>query len=180
VEKMRNKYQFLLGIPYKALFDFAFMVSFVALEKYDKAIDFVNRLDSYDKTRIRKDLIPTKNAINLIIHYELNNRAFLASLIQNAKFYFNKKEKFLKTEKTIAVYIGKLLKTINKTEQTSLFKELHLRLLEYRVDPFEENAFDYFDYISWAESHLCSKKFNQLVKEKFAKKYSNHYNTESE
>ncbi len=39
-------------------------------------------------------------------------------------------------------------------------------------DPFEKNALDYFDIISWVDCKIQNRPFEDVVREKFTKKES--------
>ena len=48
----------------------------------------------------------------------------------------------------------------------SAFTELHAELLPLTNDPYEKNAFAYFDIMSWLESKIHGKPFAVIIKEK--------------
>jgi hypothetical protein len=62
--------------------------------------------------------------------------------------------------------IGKLLKSpdqISENEQYEVFLE---KMRELKDDQLESSAFEYFDFISWAEAKASGREFGEVVREK--------------
>jgi hypothetical protein len=58
-------------------------------------------------------------------------------------------------------------------DEEAAFIELRKDFVELSEDPYEKKAFEYFDYISWLDSKIEKKPFEEIVKRKFiAKKQS--------
>ena len=62
-------------------------------------------------------------------------------------------------------FVGKVLKTTKREEQNKYYKELKIALVALKSDSFERAAFEYFDFISWAESKIQRVPFRVIVEE---------------
>ena len=58
------------------------------------------------------------------------------------------------------------MKTKNREEQQKHYKRLRDEMKKLQNDTFEKTAFEYFDFISWAESRLQIQSFQAIVEEK--------------
>lgn len=133
-------------------------------EKYEKALEYFNQILNKKESEVREDLFGFTHILVLIIHFELNNLNLLEYLVKNTNRFFSKRKKLYKVESTILEFFKKLTGLITQNELRESFKELKEKLVSITTDPFEKIAFDYFDFVSWADSKIKGHKFSDIVK----------------
>jgi hypothetical protein len=110
---------------------------------------------------------------NLILHYELKHDELMPYIIRSTFRFLYKRMKVYKTEDTILQFIRKKLPKGNSSkERIEFFKELKTELEKITKDPYEAEAIEIFDFISWLESKIENRPFADIVKEKPIRVYS--------
>ena len=133
--------------------------------EYKKALSWNNKILNDIDANIREDIYCSARIFNLIIHYELDNEGLLEYLEKPTHRYLDKRQKLYKVETSILDFIRKKLpKAISQKELMGAFKELKIEIEEITNDPFEKQALEYFDFISWIESKIENRPFAEIVR----------------
>lgn len=142
-------------------------ITFFYVQQYHKSIAWLNRIRNELSINIFQDVDRFIRIFYLIVHYEAGNYDLLPYLIQSAYRFLRKKEHLYKFE-TIFIYFlrNELPKASKPKELIQVFQKLKTQLIPLEKDPYEKNAFTYFDYISWLESKIENRPFAEVVKEK--------------
>ena len=91
--------------------------------------------------------------LNLIIHYELKNFILLNYKIKSAYRTLLKQNRLYKTEQAMLSFFRKIPDLNTQGEHNTHLINLRNALLSYRNEQYEKNAFEYFDFLEWVESH---------------------------
>lgn len=137
-------------------------------EKYSQALRWTNRLLNDIDIKKSEDIYCFSQMLNLIIHFELGNEQLIPYAIKSTQRYLKTRNRVYKFETAFMNFINKMLK-LDKRQQIQAYKELKSELEMLKKDSFEKTAFEYFDFISWAESKITGKPFREIMKEKAKK-----------
>ncbi|HEY0030447.1 MAG TPA: hypothetical protein VGC65_06795 [Bacteroidia bacterium] len=134
-------------------------------EKYSLALKWINKLLNSPNFEESENIYCFAQIMNLIIHIELKHDDFVPHAFKNVYRYLSSRNKVYKFETVFMDFIGKILKTTKREEQNKYYKELKKALEGLKTDSFERAAFEYFDFISWAESKVQRVPFRVIVEE---------------
>ncbi len=102
-----------------------------------------------------RDYLAFSLMLNLIIHLELGNREHLAHARERVQKVFSKREILFELEQVFLAFLkGFERLPDDQTLRKQAFIELRDQLQPLREDPFERNAFDYFDFEIWLEARI--------------------------
>jgi hypothetical protein len=146
---------------------FYFMVSaaYFGAEKYSLSLKWINKLLNSQLFEESEDIYCFAQIMSLIIHIELKHDDFVPRAFKSTYRYLSSRNRVYKFENVFMDFIGKILKTTRRDEQTTYYRELKAALQELKKDSFERSAFEYFDFISWAESKIQRVPFRVIVEE---------------
>jgi hypothetical protein len=102
----------------------------------------------------------------MILHIELEHLDLLPYVSRNVQRYLKTRNRSYQFENVMLRFSGKVSKTGDPKELQPLFAELSTQLRELENDPFEESAFEYFDFPAWALSKTGSRAFREIIEEK--------------
>ncbi len=150
----------------EAYFYFNMSAMFFGAEKYSQALKWINKLLNSPNFEESENIYCFAQIMNLIIHIELKHDDFVPHAFKSVHRYLSSRNKVYKFETVIMDFIGKILKTTKREDQNKYYKELKNALVDLKSDSFEMAAFEYFDFISWAESKVQRVPFRVIVEEK--------------
>lgn len=154
----------------ESYFYFNMSAMFFGAEKYSLALKWINKLLNSPNFEESENIYCFAQIMSLIIHIELKHDDFVPTAFKSVYRYLSSRNRVYKFETVIMEFIGKVLKTTKREEQTKYYKELKNALVELKDDSFERAAFEYFDFISWAESKVERVPFRVIVEEKMEMK----------
>lgn len=132
---------------------------------YNKALFWINKILN-DNSNFRQDYKIFAKIMNLIIHYELGNIDLLEYNIKSVLRYLNNKDKLYKYEHALIKFIKRIPYLNEDTDISFEFHQLKSEIEKISSDDFEKRAIEYFDIVSWLESKLTKKKFEEIVRSK--------------
>lgn len=145
--------------------------SYFGTGEFSKALSIINKLINEYQKELRQDIQSAVRILNLILHYELRNTTVLEYNAASTNRFLYKSKRLYELETVILNFIRKKMPDIyTRQDQLEAFKELRKKFVELSEHPFEQKAFEYFDYISWADSKIENLPFEEIVKRKFAQK----------
>ncbi|MDQ3019271.1 MAG: hypothetical protein M3R36_01680 [Bacteroidota bacterium] len=151
-------------LRYKFSYSIAYL--YFGAGKYEKTIEWLNKIFNENTTDMRQDILSFAHILNLISHFELDNREYLFYTIKNTFRFLYKRNKLYKVENAVMNFLRKTPNIISAKELIPHFAELKDNLIKITEDPYEMIAMDYFDFISWLESKIKGKEFAEIVKSK--------------
>jgi hypothetical protein len=145
--------------------------SYFGTGEFSKALNIINKLLNEYQKELRYDIQSAVRILNLILHYELGNSGLLEYNAVSAYRFLYKSKRLYKLENIILNFIRKKMHNIyTPKDEVEAFVELRKEFLPLLEDPYEKKAFEYFDYISWFDSRIEKRSFEEIVKEKFLQK----------
>lgn len=147
--------------------------SYFGTEEFSNALGIINKLLNEYSKELRYDIQSAVRMLNLILHYELGNTSLLDYNAVSTYRFLYKSKRLYKLENIVLGFIRKKMPVIyDSKQQKQAFIELREELLQIAEHPYESKAFEYFDFISWLDSKIEERPFEQIVQEKFRKKMS--------
>jgi hypothetical protein len=146
--------------------------SYFGTGEFSKALGIINKLLNEYQKELRYDIQSAARILNLILHYELKNTMLLEYNAVSTYRFLYKSKRLYKLEAIILNFIKKKMPDIyTEKDELEAFVELRKEFIEISEHPYEKKAFEYFDYISWLDSKIEKKSFEEIVQRKFMSKY---------
>ena len=143
---------------------------YLAAGDFKKSLLWRNKMFENCDVTVKEDILCSSKIINLINHFELGNTDVLQFMLRSTYRYLGKKERIFKHEKLILDFIRKLCNKKLQPQLPKLFLQLRDDLFALQQDPYEKSAFN-FDIISWLDSKIEEKTFQEIVKNKVVEKH---------
>ncbi|MFZ5553137.1 MAG: hypothetical protein ACOZCO_08490 [Bacteroidota bacterium] len=150
----------------KAYFFFNIAVMYFAEKKYSEALRWINQLLNNIAIDKSEDIHCFAQMLNLIIHLELGNQRLVPYALKSTHRYLSLRNRVYKFETMILHFINKIMRVRDKEDEENVYVKLLSELNTLSDDNFEKSAFEYFDFVSWAESKVNGKDFKEIVKKK--------------
>lgn len=161
-----NKYGPKMSSVRKASFYFSMAVLYIGAGDLSNALKWVNELLNNINIDESEDIHCFGQILNLIIHVELGNNMLLPYTLKSTSRYLETRNRVYKFESVILEFIANFLRIKEEDSKQEAYRQLIDDLRELKTDPFEETAFEYFDFMSWAESKFSGESFKEIVKQK--------------
>ena len=158
---------------YKDLLQEAFMMNsyykfayiLIGLEKYSKALDYLNKVTFEFDEKTRKDTYRFAKIVTLIVHLELGNYNLLPYMARSVQHHFKRQDKLFQSEKLIVNFIGSIKPSLKyRNEWIKTLPKLRQKFVEIIKDPNERNVLQYFDFLVWMDSRIACKSFMEIKK----------------
>lgn len=150
----------------KAFFFFNIAIIYFGAGRYNDALRWVNRLLNDIDISKSLDIYCFGQLLYLIIHIELESKDLLPYALRSTQRYLSTRNRYFKFEESFLDFIGKLLRSGDEQAVQGHYKVFLERMKELKSDPLENNAFEYFDFVSWAEAKLSGRTFAEIVRGK--------------
>ena len=132
-------------------------------ENYKLALKWLVKANIASDSTIRQDLECIGRIMEIVLHYELGKFDIMEYRIKSTYRFLASKQKLYQLEKVILTSIRKLINVNSKTETITFFKQLQKALTPIVKDPLEQKFLQYFDIMSWLESKVTNKPFQEIV-----------------
>ncbi|MBL7884043.1 MAG: hypothetical protein JNL69_08230 [Bacteroidia bacterium] len=132
-------------------------------EQYKQALKWLVKANLSSESAIRQDLECIGRIMEVVLHYELGKFDIMEYRIKSTYRFLASKQKLYEIEKVILTSIRKLINVNSKTETIQFFKQLQKSLSPIVKDPLEQKFLQYFDIMSWLESKVDNKPFQEVV-----------------
>ncbi len=127
---------------------------FFGAEQYVRALEYSNSLLNHPFIAYRADVHMYCRILNLIIHYELGNFDLLPYILKSVYRFLYQKGNLFKFERIILDFLKSLKSSITDQELKKRLVLLRKDLIKLNDDPFEKNAFPYFELLSWFDRKI--------------------------
>lgn len=145
---------------------FSMAVAFFGNTDYTNALKWINYILNDSNLDQKEDIFCFTQLLNLIIHFELNHNQLLLYAIKNTHRYLKLRNRVYAFETVFVDYITRINKVPSKINQIDLLADVANKLNVLRNDPFEKNAFNYFDFAVWAQSKVENTSYSALIQQK--------------
>lgn len=161
----KGKKEVPIEIPALLHYNFAY-INFVT-GNYKEALVWINQILKQKRSIVRKDIMRITHILNLLTHFELDNRDYSENLYLSLHRMFVKDNALGKFEKTALELISKQLSFVgSRDEKIKFFKKIYNELKKAIKDPAEYQKLEQFDLVSWLESKIKGKTFSEIMKRK--------------
>lgn len=152
IEEGLLKYEDKLSSVRKAFFYFNIATLHFGKGNMNESLKWINQLLNVIDIDKTQDIHCMAQLLNLVIHLELGNKSLLTYTMRSAQRYLETRNKVYRFETVFLQFLNEILKKRQSRPSHELYKNLATELRELEKDSFEKNVFEYFDFISWAES----------------------------
>ncbi|MFT4525318.1 MAG: hypothetical protein ACI85F_001471 [Bacteroidia bacterium] len=159
-------YEHKLNSVRRAFFYFNIAIIYFGANDYNSSLKWINKLLNDININKSEDIYCFAQLVNLLIHIELDSNTLLPYALRSTQRYLSTRNRYYKFETTVLEFIGKLLKSTDAQSTKEHYATFVEQLKPLKEDSFEKAAFEYFDFISWAESKLGNKTFAEIKREK--------------
>lgn len=154
LENLMGKYKNKLLIETELSIKFYMVKTLILAGKFEDALTSINYLLVHPFINKREDYKFYLSILNLIIHYELKNFNLLNHLIRSARRMLLKEKRLYKTEQAILKFLNKLPDIENDADRIKHLENFRMTLLILKAEPYEKNAFEYFDFLEWVDTKI--------------------------
>ena len=102
--------------------------------------------------------------LNLLIHFEMKHNQLLGYALKNVQRFLKTRNRTYQFETIFLKYINKIARSHDIFEIEEHLEIVQQELMAIKDDPFENAAFEYFDFISWINAKLKKKSFQEMCK----------------
>lgn len=148
----------------KAYIDFKVGIIYLSLGEFSKALSWINKILNESKIDHNQDIFCFSQLINLILHFELNNKRFLPYAINSTKRYLKNKNRIYSFEELFLKLITQMSKSDDIFDLEEKLIPVEKELIRLKNDPKEQVVFEYFDFLTWVQSKLKRKTFLEIKK----------------
>ncbi|HEU4718421.1 MAG TPA: hypothetical protein VFU15_11330 [Bacteroidia bacterium] len=150
----------------EAHFSISCAVACYGAGKIQQSLRWTTRLLNDNAVGQNEWIYAVAQLFSLVLHLELDHRDLLPYVSRNVQRYLKSRNRSYQFENFFMAFAEKSAKTTSEKEMIPLYTELWHNLESLRDDPFEQTAFEYFDFPAWAESKATGKSFAEMVQEK--------------
>jgi len=168
VEQQLHQYGDMISAVGKLTLYYNISYALIGAGRFREALTWINEILNFRQLNLREDLHCFARILNFVIHYELNNTEQLPYIIQSTKRYLNTRNRLFKFETILLKFLDKqILDTVNTKKIKGSFTLLRDELSPLVSDPFESQAFEYFDFFSWLEAKITGKTMGEVMEKKY-------------
>ena len=140
---------------------------YFGIKDYQKALFNLNEILNKEKIYLSQEHYSFVRMFQVIIHFEKGNLELLPYLLKSLYRYLLQRKNLFKIESLLIKFFKTEFKTIiNKRNQIIAFKILREELLKICSDAREARFLESFDVISWLESKIENKSFEEVLRKK--------------
>lgn len=149
----------------KAFFAFKIACIYFSLNDFHQALKWLNKLLNNKNLDRQEDIVSFAHLLCLLIHFEMKNRDFLPYVLRSTSKYLKGRNRLYDFEQLFLKFITRLNRVNNEIDQEELCYDFYRRLSEIEDQNMKRVAYEYFDFITWAQAKAQRKSFDFLVRE---------------
>ncbi len=174
IKKGLKKYAAIISKVHTMDLKYMMVYTYFACGKYPDALDVLEDLLSDNEKEVQKPLLGFARIFKLILLYELEQHNYFESQIGTAKRWLKYRHIFYEMEKVFFKEMEIIFTATSKREKKEKFTKLKETIIELQKNDEKERAVNnYFDFITWIDTHLTGKSYVELRKKK-AEKQGKH------
>lgn len=169
VEKELSKWEEKLSEVRKAAFYHSISTLHFIVGNHRKALHWNNRLLNSINIEQSEDQYCFGQIFHILVHYEMGNMDVVSHSMKSLKRYLKTRKRKYKFE-DLFIELMQDLGSEPPAEQNALFANFLKKLEKIAGNKYEQIALEYFDFLSWAESHITEKSLQSILQEKAPEK----------
>lgn len=146
-----------------SIISYNMMVHFFYTGRFRPALKWLNRLITTDQRRISRNIFENILAIELILHFELQNDELLQSRLKTNLKLMQRYDTCTALEESLIWHFNRYLHHQDETRE-SVLKMLQTDFKRLKADPAIAYRFRDFAYDLWVRAHLSGKTIAELVR----------------
>ncbi len=167
IERGLQTYKGKINVRFELTFYYAIASTYFGLSKYNEALFWVNKIMN-EPLDSGLDLVCFAKIMNLILHYELQNYDLLEYILKSTYRFLSQRKRVYEFEFSVLNFVRKSFRVKTDKELRKLFTVLRDELIVISAKPFEKNALDELDLISWLTSKIENLPLTDILKSKNA------------
>ncbi len=168
IERGLQTYKGKINVRFELTFYYAIASTYFGLSKYSDAVPWVNKIMN-EPVDSGLDLVCFAKIMNLILHYELKNYDLLEYILKSTYRFLSQRKRVYEFEFSVLNFVRKSFRVKTDKELQKLFTELRDELIKISANPFEKNALDELDLISWLTAKIENRPLADILKWKNTK-----------
>ncbi|MBI4929929.1 MAG: hypothetical protein HY841_04140 [Bacteroidetes bacterium] len=141
-------------------------ISFFYLGNLKQSIHYMNILRNEFDMSVNPEAQYFLNIFYLIAHYDSGHHEILPYLVQSFHRFLLKKSHISKVETVMMDLLKKLPQSDKEKNPVEAFSAVKKELENVPKDKMHYYIFKYFDIVSWLESKIKNKSFQEVIREK--------------
>lgn len=137
------------------------------------ALKWINRILNDSSLDKQEDILSFSQIMSLLIHFEMKNENLVPYALRSTQRFLKTRNRLYDFENVFLKFLNKANKTKDVFKQETLFENLYEEIAHFKEDSLQSVAFEYFDFILWAEAKMKNISFQELIKTKFSSKAKN-------
>lgn len=166
LERWRHKH----GDVKRASFLHGLSVMFFTLGSITDALKWNNELLNTVSIKKAEDSYCFGQMFHAVLHYELGNRDLLTGITKSLARYLDTRERRYNFEEHFLKLIKNLEKDHSQIYQVEFFEAFISAVSPLENREYEKIAFEHFDFIAWAQSHVSKSLFHEAVQDRIEQK----------
>ena len=150
----------------KAFMQFKIATVYFSVGEFHTSLKWLNKIFNDSTIDNQEDIVSYSHLLSLLIHFEMNNVDFIPHVLKITQRYLKAKNRMYEFENYFLKFVTKMTKIEREIDKEELWNDLYTELVNYQDPNLKRVAFEYFDFISWAESKSQRKSFENLVQQK--------------
>ena len=163
-----KKYKDKINKMREAFFYFNIAIVYFAIGKFNEALKWLNRLLNDSDLDANQDIHAFARIFDLVVHLEIGNNQLIPYTLRSVQRYLTKRKRMYKFETVFLDFVKVISRSPNESTKQKSFELLYNELVKISKDPFEKPVFEYFEFLTWAESRLNKTGFAETLKRKMA------------
>ncbi len=172
IEAGLEKYHDKINKVRAAYFFFNISIVYFSVGNFSKALSWINKLLNEKSVDSSMDIHCFAKIFNLIIHLEMGNNELIPYAFKSTMRYLEKRNRIYKFETVFFDFLKMIQKAANAKAVRASYVTLRNDLKTLSNDSYEKTVFEYFDFVSWAESKIEQTSFETEAKKKLIAKPS--------
>ncbi len=166
VEKGLSKWHTQLSDVRKAGFYHTISTIYILASDFKKALRWNNKLLDTIPIEKSEEQYCFAKIMHILIQYELGNYDAIPHNLKSLKRQLKLRKRKHHFEKEFIEFMTSVSKTANAQSHNSIFQDFANKMKALETHPQDKVAFEYFDFISWADAKILGKPLAQLVRER--------------
>jgi hypothetical protein len=164
IPPMLERWQHKHGDVKRASFLHGLSVMFFTLGSISDSLKWNNELLNTVSIKKAEDSFCFGQMFHAVLHFELGNRDLLSGIIKSLTRYLDTRERRYKFEEHFLRLAKNLEKHNSHSTEMEYFETFVESIKPLENEDYEKIAFEYFDFIAWAQSHISRLPFQEAVR----------------
>ncbi len=134
------------------------------------ALKWINRILNDSTLDKQEDILSFSQIMSLLIHFEMKNEDLIPYALRSTQRFLKTRNRLYDFETIFLKFLNKVTKAKDIFKQETLFEELYMEIAHFKEDTLQSVAFEYFDFVLWAEAKMKNTSLQELIQIKYRSK----------